>query len=180
MRKLPVIFLGLLLLLLAQSFSKANAVTGGGDTSVNATVSNPSLPVTPSLTPIFLSPTPTPTSKPNLSPTLTPTPIPGTENDIYLDISGFASPNASIVMTSDGAFVRSAVAESSGQFFISQIKVSKGFSHFCLEAVDFKRIGDSITCFEIPPVTASTSKTDIFLPPSLGLSARKTTPDSSV
>ncbi len=79
-------------------------------------------------------------------------------------------------MTSNDVFVRAATADSEGNFFISQIGVQPGFSDFCLENIDFQKIGDSISCFKIPPLTASTSKKDIFLPPSLGLSSRKTTP----
>jgi hypothetical protein len=79
-------------------------------------------------------------------------------------------------MTSDNVFVRATVADSNGNFHISQIGVARGFSQFCLENVDFQRIGDSVTCFQIDPVTGNTSKSDIFLPPSLGLSSQKTTP----
>ena len=155
------------------------------EAAVNATVDNPTLTSTPTPsptpTPIFLSstptpsPTPTPTLAPGVSPTPTsmPTPTPNIPiPEFSLDISGFSSPNASIVMNSNGVFVRSTTADKDGNFFITGVKVSKGFTDFCLEVIDFKRIGDSTTCFKIPPVIEDTSKKDIFLPPSMGLAAR--------
>lgn len=172
--------------------SKANAQ----NSDVNATVNNPVITSAPTPTPTgTLTPTPaggvnpslvpsgkltpaptlTPTPGPNGSPT--PTPEPGAK--IYLDLSGFISPFASVIMSSDGEFIRSVTADSEGNFFISQVEVEKGFSSFCLEGIDFKRVGDSYTCFKIPPVTASRGKSDIFLPPTIGLSARKITSKAS-
>jgi hypothetical protein len=87
----------------------------------------------------------------------------------YLDLSGWISPYASVVLTSDGIFLRATVADSQGNFYISQVLIREGFSKFCLEAVDFKQIGDSYTCFNIPPAAGNVSMRDIFLPPTLGL-----------
>lgn len=89
--------------------------------------------------------------------------------EYYLNLSGYISPFASVVLTSDGTFLRSAVADSTGNFYISQVLISKGFSNFCLEAVDFNRIGSSTTCFSLPPATGSITMSNIFLPPTLGL-----------
>jgi hypothetical protein len=88
----------------------------------------------------------------------------------YLNLSGFISPFASVVLTSNGVFIIGTTADAQGNFTISQILINKGFSQFCLDAIDFKRIGESYTCFSIPPATASVSMKDIFLPPTLGLS----------
>jgi hypothetical protein len=88
----------------------------------------------------------------------------------YLNLSGFVSPFASVVLTSDGIFLRATVADAGGNFYISQVLINAGFSHFCLEAVDFKKIGDSFTCINITPATGSVTKKNIFLPPTLGLS----------
>lgn len=88
----------------------------------------------------------------------------------YLNLFGFVSPYASVVLTVDGVFIRATVADSGGNFSITQVLISAGFSHFCLEAVDFKKIGDSYTCLSIPPATDSVTKKNIFLPPTLGLS----------
>lgn len=93
-----------------------------------------------------------------------------TLGDFYLSLSGYISPFASIVLTSDGIFIRATVADQYGNFSISQILIKRGFSHFCLDAIDFRRIGESFTCFSIPPAQGSVIIKDIFLPPTLGLS----------
>lgn len=93
--------------------------------------------------------------------------------EFYLNVSGFASPNASIVMSlPDGTYMRSAVADQNGNFYISQVLIRRGFSGFCLTAIDFKRIGESTVCFSFPPATGDITMRDLFLPPTLGL-ARK-------
>ncbi len=100
--------------------------------------------------------------------------------EYYLDLSGFASPYASIVLTTNGQFLRSATADEKGNFFISQVSIPEGFSDFCLESVDFKRVGDSSACFTIPPAKGSVTKKDIFLPPTIGVSGKKLLPNSSI
>jgi hypothetical protein len=90
--------------------------------------------------------------------------------EFYLSLWGYVSPFASIVLTSDGVFMRATVADEKGNFIISQVLIKAGFKSFCLDAIDFKRIGESYTCFSIPPATASITMKDIFLPPTLGLS----------
>lgn len=90
--------------------------------------------------------------------------------EFYLNVSGYISPYASIVMTAtDGTFLRAAVADSFGNFYISQVLINRGFSGFCLVAVDFKRLGESTTCFSFPPAQNSITMKDLFLPPTLGL-----------
>ena len=96
--------------------------------------------------------------------------VSGTVGGLYLNVSGYISPYASIVLTSDGIFYRATVADKYGYFFISQILIKEGFSHFCLEAIDIKRIGESVTCFNFPPATGGINMKDLFLPPTLGLS----------
>jgi hypothetical protein len=96
--------------------------------------------------------------------------VSGSVGGFYLNISGYISPYASIVLTSDGIFYRATVADKLGYFFISEILIREGFSHFCLEAIDIKRIGESITCFNFPPAKGKIDMKDIFLPPTLGLS----------
>lgn len=91
--------------------------------------------------------------------------------DFYLNLSGLASPFASVVLSdSSGNFMASTVADSQGFFSINNILIKKGFSGFCLLAVDFKKISDSYTCINIPPAKSNVTKNNIFLPPSLGLS----------
>jgi len=86
------------------------------------------------------------------------------------NFAGYISPFASVVLTSNGVFMGATTADAQGNFSFSQILISAGFSSFCLDAIDFKRIGESYTCFSIPPATASVTMRDIFLPPTLGLS----------
>ncbi len=90
--------------------------------------------------------------------------------EFYLTLSGYVSPFASIVLTSNGVLMATTVADEGGNFSIPPVLINAGFSSFCLTAIDFKRIGESYTCFNIPPATASVTIRDIFLPPTLGLS----------
>lgn len=95
--------------------------------------------------------------------------VKATIGDYYLDLSGWISPFASVVLTTDGVFLRATVADQGGNFSISQVLIREGFSKFCLEAVDFKRLGTSFTCFNIPPAQGPIVMREIFLPPTLGL-----------
>lgn len=99
------------------------------------------------------------------------TQVSATVGELTLSVSGFISPYASIVMaTKDGVFLRAAVADEKGNFSISQVLIKKGFANFCLSAIDFKRIGESTTCFSFPPAQQSITMNNLFLPPTLGLS----------
>lgn len=89
--------------------------------------------------------------------------------EFYLNLSGYASPFSSIILTSEGIFYRAAVADEHGNFSISQILIQKGFSSFCLLHVDFKRLGDSTACFQFSPATADITMNNIFLPPTIGV-----------
>lgn len=97
-------------------------------------------------------------------------PVQAQVGKFYLNLSGYISPYASVVLTIDGLFVRATVADAGGNFSISGVLIKEGFSNFCLEAVDFKRLGDSFTCFNIPPAKGEVTMKEIFLPPTLGLS----------
>lgn len=90
--------------------------------------------------------------------------------DFYLSLSGYVAPYASIVLTSEGVFLRATTADKAGYFYLSEVLVRRGLSSFCLQALDFKRIGESYTCFNIKPMNKSFSMSNIFLPPTLGLS----------
>lgn len=98
----------------------------------------------------------------------------------YFSVSGFVSPFASIVMSSNSIFMASTVADTKGNFSIDRVLVNEGFSDFCFEVVDLKRIGDSYTCLKISPVKGDTKKDKIFLPPTVALSAKKINPGSSI
>lgn len=96
--------------------------------------------------------------------------VEATIGQFLFNISGQISPNASIVLIIDGVTARATVADANGYFSISGVLIKEGFSHFCLDAIDFKRLGESYTCFDIPPAQQSVTMKDIFLPPTLGLS----------
>ncbi len=90
-----------------------------------------------------------------------------------VNLSGFIAPYASVVMTIDDTIVRSTVADADGYFFLSQILVQEGTDHFCLTAVDVRRLGQSKACFVVPPIYGNYSKNNIFLPPTLGVYKRE-------
>jgi len=96
--------------------------------------------------------------------------VSGRIGQFQLNVSGYISPYASIVMTSDGIFLRATVADRYGMFSFIDILIKKGFSHFCLDAIDFKRLGESYTCFNFNPANGDITMTNVFLPPTLGLS----------
>lgn len=108
------------------------------------------------------------------------TEVKATVGEFYLEVSGWISPFASVVMTSNGVFLRATVADESGNFYFTSILIKKGFSSFCLTAIDYKRLGESTTCFSFPPAQGSIVMKDIFLPPTLGLSRSEVTVGSSV
>ena len=86
-----------------------------------------------------------------------------------VSLSGFIAPYASVVMTIDNTVVRSTVADANGYFYLTGILVKGDFNHYCLTAVDVKRLGKSKACFTMPKVTGNYTKSNIFLPPTLGL-----------
>jgi hypothetical protein len=106
--------------------------------------------------------------------------VEATVGEFYLNLSGYIAPNASIVLIIDGVTARATVADANGDFSISGILIKKDFSHFCLDAIDFKRLGESYTCFDIPPAQGSVTMKDIFLPPTIGLSRNEIAAGSSV
>jgi hypothetical protein len=107
---------------------------------------------------------------PSIPPGSLHTAVQASVGQFYLNLSGYISPFASVVLTSNGVFMIGTTADAQGDFTINQVLIKQGFSGFCLDAIDFKRIGESYTCFTIPPATASVTMKDIFLPPTLGLS----------
>lgn len=92
-----------------------------------------------------------------------------TINGYALYISGYLAPYASITLTSNGTVFASTTADANGNFSFPSVKVAKGFTIFCLDGVDYKRLGESEACFTIPPVVAPYSRTGIFLPPTVGV-----------
>ena len=108
------------------------------------------------------------------APSVTPIPsqvqLTASVGEFHLDVSGYISPFASVVLSAKDITTKGTVANRNGDFSFTQVLIKRGFSAFCLEAVDFHMLGDSYTCFKVPPATASVIEKDIFLPPTLGLS----------
>ena len=91
----------------------------------------------------------------------------------YLNLSGYISPYASIVLSSNKVFYKSTTANQFGNFNIPNVLISSNFSSFCLDAIDFKRVGTSEVCISVAPQNGIINKGDIFLPPTLGLARTK-------
>jgi hypothetical protein len=87
----------------------------------------------------------------------------------YLSVSGYISPYASLSLLSDGTIYQATVADDKGYFSLSKMLINRGFSNFCIDAVDWKRLGESYTCFSFDPATKDIAMQDVFLPPTLGL-----------
>lgn len=95
--------------------------------------------------------------------------VSGRVGELFLNVSGYISPYASVVLTSDGQLYRGTTADTGGNFYFTDVLIKTGFSHFCLNAVDYRRLGESEACFSFKPATANITMKDIFLPPTLGL-----------
>jgi len=91
----------------------------------------------------------------------------------YLNLSGIVAPYASLSIIVDNTTLTSTVADSTGKFSFSKIPITAGLTGFCLDAVDFKRLGESYTCFTIPAANSDITINNIFLPPTLGLERKE-------
>jgi len=90
--------------------------------------------------------------------------------DFFLNLCGWMSPYASIVLTSDDIFMGATVADKGGNWAFKDLLIRRGFSRFCLTSIDFHRLGESEVCISIPPAQEAVTMCEIFLPPTLGLS----------
>ncbi len=99
-----------------------------------------------------------------------PTNVTAQVGDYFVNITGYASPNASIAMSDpNGQFLRSTVANDQGYFSITGMSVKKGQSGFCFDTVDFRRLGDSEGCLNFAPITKPRNFNNIYLPPTIGV-----------
>lgn len=90
-------------------------------------------------------------------------------NSISVSISGFASPNASIVLLdSSNNSITTITAGPSGNFTITGLLLPTGSAQYCFRVIDFKRLGTSESCMTINPSTLSTI-TNVYLPPTIGV-----------
>lgn len=86
-----------------------------------------------------------------------------------LSLSGYIAPFASIVLTVDNTVITSTTADAAGNFSFSNVTVPKATSTVCLSAVDYKKLGTSKACITVTPVNGIITKTNVFLPPTLGV-----------
>lgn len=100
--------------------------------------------------------------------------VTATVGQFYLSIEGYQSPNASVVIqTLAEIFLNSTTADGNGYFTIPNTLITDDFPGFCFVAIDFRRIGESKSCVEIEDViTENQVYSDIFLPPTIGLSRK--------
>lgn len=100
--------------------------------------------------------------------------VTATVGDNFLDVNGYQSPNASIVITTkSGIFLQSTTADGNGYFSMTNILITDNFPGFCFTAIDFERLGESESCVDIEEtITENQTYSDIFLPPTIGLSKR--------
>lgn len=95
--------------------------------------------------------------------------VSATVGQYYLGITGYIAPFASIVLLSNDQPLKTTTADANGYFSFSNVIITKGFSGFCLDAVDVKRLGESYKCFTFAPATKDVVMQNLFLPPTLGL-----------
>jgi len=94
---------------------------------------------------------------------------PVTTTTVSVSISGFASPNASIVLLdSSNNSITTITAGPLGDFTITGLLLPAGSAQYCFRVVDFKRLGTSESCMTINPTTLSTI-TNVYLPPTIGV-----------
>jgi hypothetical protein len=104
----------------------------------------------------------------------TPTPVSRTVDvqarvgDFSVTISGYASPFASVVLTSGTTTLGTTTADANGNFTFSNVLVNKGFSSFCLTSIDFKRLGEAEGCLTFTPLYQTTTIREVFIPPTIG------------
>lgn len=96
-------------------------------------------------------------------------------NGRLLTISGFIAPYASVGLSSGGRTLRTTVADATGKFRIENVLVWKDFKDFCLDSVDWKRLGESYSCFTVPQTLQNIVFSDILLPPTIGISSKEIT-----
>jgi len=102
------------------------------------------------------------------------TTVNATVGDRFITVTGYQSPNASVVIeTLRRIFMSSTTADGNGHFTISELLITDDFPGFCFTAIDFRRVGESESCVEIEKITRDgETYEDIFLPPTIGLSKK--------
>lgn len=99
--------------------------------------------------------------------------------EFTLNISGYASKNAAVILDSNKQTLGSTIADSDGKFSYKDLPIQRGFTFMCFRQIDLKSLGQSYSCLSIPPATGNVVLKDIYLPPTLGLERSTITIGSS-
>ena len=86
-----------------------------------------------------------------------------------LRVTGYIAPFASIALTVSNTVVTSTTADALGYFTFSNVGVPKATTTVCFTAVDYKKLGESQACISVIAVNGVITKTNVFLPPTLGV-----------
>src|SRR5260221_13545232 len=86
-----------------------------------------------------------------------------------LNVTGYIAPFASIALTVNNTVIVSTVADATGNFTFTNVAVPKATSIVCFDAVDFKKLGESLACIQVTPVNGVITRTGVYLPPTLGV-----------
>lgn len=96
-----------------------------------------------------------------------------------LSVSGYIAPYASVALTINGNVVTSVTADGNGDFSFTNIAIPKTTSTVCFDVVDYRQLGASQACITIVPVNGTVNRTNVFLPPTLGLQRTEVTVGSN-
>lgn len=90
---------------------------------------------------------------------------------VTVAFAGYASPYASVVLSSNNVYMRTTTSDQYGNFSFQDVQVQKtNNSNLCLETIDFQRIGDSKACLNLNlNDNNKLIQKDILLPPTIGL-----------
>lgn len=95
-------------------------------------------------------------------------------------ISGIASPNAFITASSSAQVLGSTSSDSQSNFSFVSLGLFNGIKELCFDMTDFKKLGNSLSCLTFAPLYVNKEFQNVFLPPTIGLSANKITTGGSV
>lgn len=92
-----------------------------------------------------------------------------TVSGYVLNVTGYIAPFASIALTINDTVITSTVADEQGNFTFTNVAVPKATSTVCFDAIDFKKLGESLACISVTPINGVITKTSVYLPPTLGV-----------
>ncbi len=88
---------------------------------------------------------------------------------LYINLSGYISPFASIDLLINNYPLRNVVADQYGNFSFTAVQVQSGVTQVCFDAHDYERIGESYSCISVTPIIGNITINNLFLPPTMAL-----------